>query len=206
MRKITLSFLSMLAALLIFTGCGNGEPADTLPEGSYINGIELSNFVIVYKDDGNGYNQHAAEYIQSEIKNRTEIELEIVKDVRFETEHEIVVGETSRGISSRLNADTEGMQFSILAEEKKVALEGDHFIIAAAAYYFIDTYVPADNFKAEIPKEATVCDPIVKEAKNFILLIGDGMGPNQTKLFETMKNDREFGDGEDLFFQNQQLQ
>ena len=200
MRKITLSFLSMLAALLIFTGCGNGEPADTLPEGSYINGIELSNFVIVYKDDGNGYNQHAAEYIQSEIKNRTEIELEVVKDARFEAEYEIVVGETSRGISTRLDAQTEGMQFSILAEEKQVALEGDHFIIAAAAYYFIDTYVPTDNFKAEIPKEATVCDPIVKEAKNFILLIGDGMGPNQTKLFETMKNDREFGDGEDMFY------
>jgi alkaline phosphatase len=40
----------------------------------------------------------------------------------------------------------------------------------------------------------------VKEAKNFILLIGDGMGYYQTKLFEYMEVTCDFSDGEDVFY------
>jgi alkaline phosphatase len=42
--------------------------------------------------------------------------------------------------------------------------------------------------------------PIVKEAKNFIILIGDGMGVYQTRLFEAMENNRKYSDGEDIFY------
>ena len=116
------------------------------------------------------------------------------------SEYEIVVGETSRDISARLDADCEGVQFAILAEEKQIALEGEKFVIAAAAYYFISEYVPEAGAKTTVPGGVSVHDPIVKEAKNFILLIGDGMGYYQTKMFDYMEDNTDFSDGEDEFY------
>ena len=114
--------------------------------------------------------------------------------------HEIIVGETNRDISKTLDADTEGVQFALLADDGHIAMEGDHFVIAAAAYYFVDTYVT--DGAASVPERVTVCEPIIKEAKNFIFLIGDGMGVNQTKLFSIMSPSSytDYSDGESRFY------
>ena len=99
-------------------------------------GDALSSYVIVYAEDASDYTVRAAEYIAKEIKTRTGIALSVTP-IGSEAEvgaHEIVVGETSRPISQALNAETEGMEFSILANEDHIAIEGDYFIIAAAAY------------------------------------------------------------------------
>jgi alkaline phosphatase len=167
---------------------------------AYINGIHIKNFSIVYSDEDADYSKRAAEYIQTEIKESTGYKLEIVEDNNKKTDNEIVVGNTDRAISSALNAETTGLEFTILSDANSIALEGDYFIIAAAAYYFIEIYFRGMNLNASIPTEATVLQPIVKEAKNFILLIGDGMGYYQTKLFEQMQNNVAFGDGEDIFY------
>lgn len=165
-----------------------------------INGTDLSQFTIVYDHDGLDYNKRAAEYIKNEINARYALNLEIIDDNEPQRANEIVVGETSRAISSTLEAETEGLEFAILANGGSIALEGDYFIIAAAAYYFMDTYASGDGVAITVPETVSVHTPIVKEAKNFILLIGDGMGVYQTKLFEYMKNDCEFSDGEDIFY------
>ena len=88
----------------------------------------------------------------------------------------------------------------MLTEEKQIALEGDYFIIAAAAYYFVDTYAPKEGGEFELSLGVSVHTPIVKEAKNFVLLIGDGMGEYQTRMFEYFENTAEYGDGEDVFY------
>ncbi|MBR5120686.1 MAG: alkaline phosphatase, partial [Clostridia bacterium] len=51
---------------------------------------------------------------------------------------------------------------------------------------------------------ATVCTPIVKDTENVILLIGDGMGFNQTKLFEAYQSTEvtDYSDGENFFYGN----
>ena len=192
MKKI-LALLLLLSMLLTLIGCGK-------PSKSFINGENLENFSIVYSPDDTDYARRAAEYIKNEICSRTGLDLPIVKDTEPESQYEIVVGNTSRGISKRLDAQTEGLEFAILAEESKIALEGELFIIAAAAYYFIDTYVPYDDFSAEIPEAVSVHTPIVKEAKNYIMLIGDGMGVHQTQIFDYLENNVEYGDGEDIFY------
>ena len=94
------------------------------------------------------------------------------------------------------------MEFSILADADHIAIEGDYFIIAAAAYYFVETYIPEAIFDIDVPQTVSIATPIVKEAKNFILLIGDGMGHNQTKLFDAYKDSdiADYTDGEDLFY------
>ncbi len=192
MKKL-LCLLLILSFLFTLVSCDFSQ--------SKINGVSLSKYSIVYSDEDYDYSRRAAEYIQSEIKTRTGVDLPLVEDSEDpKTQYEIVVGNTERAISERLDANTEGLEFAILAEDKQIALEGDYFVIAAAAYYFVETYVPSADYSATIPEGVTIHEPIVKPAKNYIMLIGDGMGEFQTKMFEYLDNDIEYGDGEDIFY------
>ena len=192
MKKL-LSVFIIISMILSFTSCA-------IFNSSSINGEKLSSFVIVYDADGLDYNKRAAEYVANQIKERTGLELNVVTDDTAPTKHEIVVGETSREISKTLEADTEMLEFAILASGGSVALEADYFVIAAAAYFFIDTYVPKNNYKATVPTEISVHAPIVREAKNYIFLIGDGMGTNHTLLFDHVEDTTNYSDGESFFY------
>ena len=170
-------------------------------KGGKINGIKLDNYSIVYSEEDLDYSKRAAEYIQAQILERTKVEIALVEDSEAPaTEHEIVVGNTERDISKKLDADTTGLEFAILADGGDIALEGDYFIIAAAAYFFIESYVPEAGYDAEIPEKVSIHTPIVEKAKNFIMLIGDGMGINQTRMFEYIDTELEYSDGEDIFY------
>ena len=206
--------LALILLLAGFTACAkttdslidpsaDNTSADNAPENtasSSLNGVDLKDFVIVYSDDDSAYSKRAAQYIQNMVKTRTGLELKLAEDDAAAAQYEIVVGETSRPISSRLDPVVGKAQFTILAEDNAIALEGEYFVIAAAAYYFINTYVPKADFEAQIPKQVSTLDPIVKKATNFILMIGDGMGVNTTRLFEVMDNRIAYGDGEELFY------
>ena len=194
MKKVFLVFLTLVAALSLFACSGEPQPR------SEINGVGLEEYSIVYSESDTDYAKRAAEYLQAEILSRTGLELQLLTDGAETGAHEIVVGNTSRSISTQLDEKTDGVKFSILAKDGSVALEGNYFVVAAAAYYFIDTYVPTDDYSATVPEEARVLDPIVKQANNYIMLIGDGMGVYHTKMFEYYENTCEFGDGEDVFY------
>ena len=174
-----------------------------------LNGVSLSEYVIVYDNEALDYTERAATYIHDEILKRTGADLEVVKDITADpAKHEIVVGETDRAISKSLNEKTEGLQFSLMAKDGHVAMEGDYFVIAAAAYYFVTTYITGKTASTTVPSKATVCDPIVEKANNYILLIGDGMGENHTMLPKGYDKERmytddgttDFTDGEDFFY------
>ncbi len=151
MKAKILSAISLLLMLCILVACApsNLPDAETnlgdTPEDSFgecglpniesavINGKELSEFTIVYSGSEDDYNKRAAEYIQKMIKEKANLDLPIVTDTTSQAKYEIVVGETSRDISKQLDANTTGVQFAILADDDQIALEGDHFVIAAAA-------------------------------------------------------------------------
>ncbi len=197
-KKSVLSAVLALALCLVaaasLSGCLFGSNAT-------INGVKLREFVIVYSENEPDYNKNAAEFIQKRIESVTGLTLEIVTDGSSPSAHEIIVGETSRELSAALNAETDGLEFAILADGESVALEGDYFVIAAAAYYFFDTYMTDKNFEAQIPIEVTVSEPITKAPENYIFLIGDGMGVYQTRLFEYMDTPSDAtSDGESLFY------
>lgn len=197
MKKIVCLTL-ILAIIASLVSCDFGSVAKGK---NTINGEKLTDYSIVYSDEDLDYSKRAAEYIQSQILARTNIKLSVIEDSEEAiSENEIVVGNTERAISKKLDAKTEGLEFAILAEGGDVALEGEYFIIAAAAYFFIETYVPETDFAATVPEQTAVHSPIVKEAKNFILLIGDGMGENHTKSFEYIDTEVEYSDGEDIFY------
>ena len=192
--SLLLVIFIVISSLAVLSSCGKYMRQPT------INGVKLSKYVIVYDEQGLDYNKRAAEYIKKTAQARYGVDLEIIDDNFDKKAHEIVVGETSRSISATLNAETEGVEFSILAKEGSIALEGDYFVIAAAAYYFMETFALTDAQVSNVPEVAEVHQPIVKEAKNYILLIGDGMGVYQTKIFDYMDEKSEFSDGEDIFF------
>lgn len=165
-----------------------------------VNGVSISEYTIVYDAEGLDYNKRAAEYIQSEIKARCGAELNIVDDSTAPAAHEIIVGETSRELSTSLDAECNGLEFSMLASDGNIAIEGAYFIIAAAAYYLIDTYGFNSSEQVTVSDGSSVHTPIVKEANNFILLIGDGMGVNHTLLFDKLEDTTDYSDSENLFY------
>ena len=208
--KRLLSFILILALILSVTACssdkqnstdsddGNNKPAvEALPS---LNGLPISMYTIVYDAEGLDYNKRAAEYIRDTLIERFGFDMPIVDDSEPVSEYEIVVGETSRDISRELDAETSGFEFAMLTKGASVALEGEYFVISAAAYFFLDTYlIDADhNFVTE--PGVTTHQPITKEAKNYILLIGDGMGVYQTKIFDYLEDTSEYSDGESMFY------
>ena len=213
--KRLLSVLIILSMLLSFSACkpsknddttgnqdsgGNPTTDDTSTDDTPINvnGVKITEYNIVCDTDGLDYNMRAAEYIRDSIYSATGCKLSIVDDSEAAKDREIVVGETARPISQELNTDTVGFQFAMLANGGSVALEADYFVIAAAAYYFVDTYVSGSD--TTIPDGLTVRTPVTKEAKNYILLIGDGMGVYQTMLYDYLTDTSDYSDGEDYFY------
>ena len=90
--------IGILSSLLV--SCKKEEA----PAEAYINGVHLSQYVIVYDADGLDYDKRAAEYIRASVKARTRIELTIADDSTAPAAHEIVVGDTDRAISEKLTS------------------------------------------------------------------------------------------------------
>lgn len=192
MKKLIVCF-TLLFALILCSGCSSKAT---------LNGTDLSEYTIVYAPNAPDYCQRAAAYIQQQILSRTGVELQICEAGDTPYDHEIVVGQTNRVISQQLDAETENVEFAMLADENHIALEGDYFIIAAAAYYFVENFIPGESFQSTVPAEVTVCQPITEKANNFMFLIGDGMGVNHTKMIGTldMADALEVNDREDIFY------
>lgn len=199
--QITALCLTLAFTPSLFVGCKQDNPTVTPLK---INGVDVENYTIVCDKNANDYNVRAAEYIASAIYNACGQQLEIKDDGEAQTAHEIVVGETSRDISAQLNAECQGVQFALSVNENHIAMEGDYFVIAAAAYYFVDSYITASSSDVTIPLGVSVHQPITKDAKNFIMLIGDGMGVAQTNLYDVFdapaQGDKAYSDGEDFFY------
>lgn len=191
---LTRIVLLCIVLSLLCAGCAFGQPK--------LNNIPLGDFTIVYDPDAPDYTQRAAQYLQAQILERTGLELPVCESQSGPYAHELLVGETDRPLSQKLDADTKNVEFAFLADENHVAMEGDYFIIAAAAYYFAETYITGKRFSATIPQEVSVCEPITEEATRFLFLIGDGMGFNHTKLFDCypIPADVPYYDNETVFY------
>ncbi|MBE6577235.1 MAG: alkaline phosphatase [Ruminococcaceae bacterium] len=221
MKRFVFALLSLLLAVTLLVGCAEVETpksddnnaASTIPsedqtqaqiDGKTLNGADISEYTIIYSSTDPDYTKRAAEYIQAQIKERTGVRLFLRSDASAESGREIVVGESSRDISKRLDANTQFTEFAILADEDQIALEGDYFVIAAAAYFFVETYITGEKFNSTVPMEVCVHAPIVEKAENYIVLIGDGMGIYQTQLYDIYTDSsvvpKNFSDGEKQFY------
>ena len=180
------------------------KPSDTEPESNIqLNGADLSEYVIVHRTDAPDHEVRAAEYIRDQIKERTGIQLTVVKDNIAQAAEEIVVGDTSRPISDTIEAPKKSFDFYVVGNGTNIAMEANSFAIAAAAYYFVDKYITGETFKNTVPSNLTLRSPIVEKPENYVLLIGDGMGVPQTKLFgnnECAGLTGQLDEGQDVFY------
>ena len=125
--SLLLIIVIIISTLAILSSCTpKDNPYMTPPT---INGVSLSEYNIVYDEQGLDYNKRAAEYIKNTSKERYGIDLVVVDDDTAQSSHEIVVGETSRPISASLNAETTGLEFALLAQGGSIALEGDYRVL-----------------------------------------------------------------------------
>lgn len=189
--------LLVLLIIVMLAGCTPGRAEKT------INGVDISQYTIVYSQDAPDYCQRAAEYIQAQIQQRAGTEIPVCEASSGTYAHEILVGDTDRALSQELDSKSRKLEFYFKADANHIAMNADYFIIAAAAYYFVETYIPGSSFQSTIASDTiTVAEPITEKANNFIYLIGDGMGPNQTKLLEeySIGEFAEDSDNEDIFY------
>lgn len=195
MKRVIAMVLSVAALICLLCGC-------SLSGSATLNGVKIDKFTIVYDEAAPDYCRRAAEYLQAQILERTGTEIPICEASDGAYAHEIVVGETDRAISKKLDVQTDGLDFAIMADENHIALEGDYFIIAAAAYYFVQTYITGEKFAARVPTECTVASPITEKADNFFFLIGDGMGEYQSRIPEyyDLSEYTYDTDGESIFY------
>ena len=200
MKKITLASLITLIISLtfIFSACSGGNNNQPVKEKT-INGVNYSDCAIVYSAAANDYTKRAAEYIKNAMTVGDTAPKLVTDAASCDAKYFIVVGETEMDISKKLDEETAGVEFAVLAEGNEIALEANYFVIAAAAYYFVETYI-ANTDDATVAATREVRTPITKEAKNFILLIGDGMGQSHTKLPGVIDADCPYSDGEDIFY------
>lgn len=207
MKKLLSIIMALCLTLsVVLSAVSCGDSTDGKQEGAetskaYLNGVLLSDYSIVYSEEGD-YAYRAAEYIKDEIEARAGVTLSVRKASEDSGEgRAILVGETARELSAKLCAECDGVEFAISSDGEDIALEAEAFVIAAAAYYFIDTYIPSGiDFESVVPSEDRVLEPIKKSAKNFILMIGDGMGELQTQMFDYLEDTSEISDGESAFY------
>ncbi len=180
MKRILSIFLVLILAFSV-VGCKNGENSNR------------KGYVIVVSQNADAYELNAAEYIKTNLKEKAGLNIEIITDDKENADkNEILIGDTNRELSKEIKKDkSDGFTFSLIANENAFALEAESYVIAAAAYSFCETYVKKD-FSLTFPMKEKKLTPTPQRAKNAILLIGDGMGFNHTKLLDNNVGDNNY--------------
>lgn len=80
--------LLVLLIIVMLAGCTPERAEKT------INGVDISQYTIVYSQDAPDYCQRAAEYIQAQIQQRAGTEIPVCEASSGTYAHEILVGDT----------------------------------------------------------------------------------------------------------------
>ncbi len=150
-----------------------------------IDGIDLKQYSIVYPKNGTIYEKYAAENLAAHILKNTGAKLTINDDSTSEKQYEFLVGNTSRA-ASNTNVTPTSDQFVLVKTGDKIVMNGYSYMVGGAVGEFLNTYMSAERGLAlnitTLPTQATAKNYVFKEAKNAILMIGDGMGFNHVEM------------------------
>ena len=153
----------------------------------FILDVNISNYVIVIPSECDVYTEYAAEMLQDYIEDKTYIKLPVVTDVEPETEYEFLVGVTNRteSASAADSITLEDNEYLLKQDGSKIVMIGNSYMIGGGVgkfTYDYMTYIPSRFAQIchidDIPTENVPMAYKAKPAKNAILMIGDGMGPN----------------------------
>lgn len=164
-----------------------------------LGGVPLRDYTVVYPEKCDKLTYNAALNLSDYFLSSGGIEMKVVSDKEAETEYELLVGATNRAASKAAKTYAAD-EFYIGSSGKKVVLLGETTMVAAAAGTFATTFFASKGVNApvaaDLPDAAgTVGKFVFKEAKNAILIIGDGMGRNHVQCtLDTGKLDVFVGD------------
>lgn len=149
-----------------------------------INGTALDQYRIVYPEKCDLLTLNAAVNLYDYILSNAGVELDLVTDKEAETEYELLIGNTNREATKQVAKTTRAADEYILCTVgNKVVMLGDTYMVAAAAgafatQYFVSAGVDTAVDVTTLPTTPAGAKFEFKEAKNAILIIGDGMGRN----------------------------
>jgi alkaline phosphatase len=152
-----------------------------------IGGVRLSEYRIVIPEDCGLYTVAAAENLADYFYYNNGISLDIVKDTEAPSQYEILIGSTNRPESVTASAVSLAPDQYILAGSgTKVIMTGNSYMVGGGVSEFINNYaasrgVNVDFDIAGLPTSYTASSFTFKEARNALLLIGDGMGFNHVE-------------------------
>ena len=157
------------------------------PLGSItLDGTPLREFTIVTPKDATRYEKYAALALNDYFRAQGGFTLAMTDDSAAPAAHELLIGATSRDASKKYASTTYGeMEYLLTAEGGSVVLGGKDFQIGGAigALAALMQGEPGKPVEVKLPTDGkTAKFEFPAEAKNAILMIGDGMGELQINL------------------------
>ena len=178
MKKRLVPILLIFALVVSICGCaGTNGGSRTV--------ANLEDYCIVYPEDAVALEQQSALYLSGYILEKTGYTLTVTDDSTKEADYEILIGDTNRS-KSKAAAKLEYAEDELLikADGKKIVLYGRDLMIAGAAGQFANQYVN-DGGELEVPADGQPVQYQTADAKNVILMIGDGMGDAHISLAQS---------------------
>jgi alkaline phosphatase len=152
-----------------------------------VNGSTITDYTIVVNSNG-GWEVYAAYYLAQYIEQHTGKDVNITDDSSDPVEREILVGSTNRPESkAAAKKNLKDGQYMVYEENNRIVLYGKDIGVVYAVSDYINKHVkswspPIHDGFSTTPK---VKDFTFTKAKNIILMIGDGMGPQQVAYART---------------------
>ncbi len=149
-----------------------------------LNGARITDYSVVYPE-GDTLACYAAENFAAALHDAAGIMLTVTADSASdaEKEHEILIGATNREESAALasTALADG-EYLLSAVGKKIVALGNGYMVGGGAGVLLNDMIRSGEHGADIsvtvPESAAAKEFLFREARNAILMIGDGMGRN----------------------------
>ena len=150
-----------------------------------IDGVDIFDYTVVIPSDCDLFTKYAAQNLSDFVLANTGVSLMITTDQTAETEYEILIGNTSRSESS-VNASISDGQYVLCKRGSKIVCLGSSYMVGGGVSALISN-IPTDKINAKVELTNISSTPIAvdfkfKQAKNAIIMIGDGMGFNTVNM------------------------
>ncbi len=152
-----------------------------------IDGVDIRDYTVIIPEDADLSAKYAAMNLSDFFLYNAGFELNVATDKTKEGDYEILIGNTNREESSHsADASLENMEYVFFKDGGKVVCGGESYMVGGGIGELISR-IPVSGKDAEvditdIPTEAKTLTFELKEAKNAILMIGDGMGFNTVEM------------------------
>lgn len=150
-----------------------------------LDGVSLSSYTVVLPEIATVYETYAAELLVDFVKDKSGITMPVAADCDGISSYEILIGETNRPESRAALTELGADEFILKKDGSKIVMLGASYMIGAPVGAFTYDYITYDpalkNQVLEIsglPEDGVPQNLVQREAKNAILMIGDGMGMN----------------------------